>query len=174
MKLAEACKDVLEQLAVVVREIDQEDFVKPVDLLNNSTIGQHVRHTLEFFICLKENFSTGVVNYDGRNHDQIIESDKFAALGVIYDINTFLDTHQQDTPLHLVVNYDLSHDGIENISTNYFRELSYNIEHAIHHMAIIKIGLKIAAPYVSIPSHFGVAVSTIKFQRAQIQSPDNT
>lgn len=170
MKLTEACKDVLEQLAAVVREIEQEDFTKPVDLLNNSTIGQHIRHTLEFFICLKENLHTGVINYDQRNHDHIIESDKFAALGVIYDLKLFLDTNKNDFPLRLAVSYDLSRDDFEKIDTNYFRELSYNIEHAVHHMAIIKIGLKVTAPYVNIPSYFGVAVSTIKFQKAQIQS----
>lgn len=163
MKLPEACKDVLDQLATVAEEIKEEDFSRPVAVLHHSTIGQHMRHTLEFFICLKDNLETGLINYDNRDHDKIIESDKFVALRVINEIKTFLDLHRNNFSLQLAVNYDLSSDHIELIDTNYFRELSYNIEHAIHHMALIKIGLKAVAPYVIIPDNFGVAVSTVKY-----------
>lgn len=172
MKLIDACKDVLDQLSAVTDDIKHEDFCRQVTILNNSTIGQHVRHTLEFFICLKENCGTGVVNYDDRKHDQLIETDKEVALSVIKNLKNFLDSHTNNFPLQLVVNYDWNSDEVQNLDTNYFRELSYNIEHAIHHMAIIKIGLKAIAPYVQIPPHFGVAISTIKFQ--QSHTSDNT
>lgn len=165
MNLNEACKDILKQLEAVLNKIKEEDFTKPIPTLNNSTIGQHIRHTLEFFTCLMHNCENGVVNYDKRDHDKMIESDKDLALTVINDIGTFLDKSEEDTELVLEVNYSFSDDVSTKIRTNLLRELAYNIEHAIHHMAIIKIGLKEIASYVTVPSHFGVAISTIKFQQ---------
>ena len=41
------------------------------------------------------------------------------------------------------------------------RELVYNIEHAVHHMAMIKIGLRQIAPEILIDKNFGVAQSTV-------------
>ncbi|MTI41308.1 hypothetical protein E1140_17540 [Fulvivirga lutimaris] len=111
------------------------------------------------------NCENGVVNYDKRDHDKLIESDRDLALTVIDDINSFLDKSEADTELILEVNYSFSDDILTKIKTSLSRELAYNIEHAIHHMAIIKIGLKEIASYISVPSHFGVAVSTIKYQQ---------
>lgn len=165
MNLNEACKDILKQLEAVLNNIKEEDFKKPIPTLNNSTIGQHIRHTLEFFTCLMHNCENGVVNYDKRDHDRLIETDKDLALTVIDDINSFLDKAEADTELVLEVNYSFSDDILTKIKTSLSRELAYNIEHAIHHMAIIKIGLKEIASYISVPGHFGVAVSTIKYQQ---------
>jgi hypothetical protein len=53
------------------------------------------------------------------------------------------------------------------IETNYFRELTYNIEHAVHHMAIMKIGIREVAGQVVIPTSFGVATSTIRYREQE-------
>ena len=57
MELTAACKNVLGQLSRVTNEIKESDFIKPVPSLNQSTLGQHVRHTLEFFICLIDGYN---------------------------------------------------------------------------------------------------------------------
>lgn len=165
MKLTDACKDILGQLSDVIINIQPEDFRKEVPSLNNSTVGQHIRHTLEFFTCLMNNHTTGFINYDERDHDKVIETDPMIAQAVIEDVISFLDNNSEDKPLVLEANYAFGDETGTKINTNLHRELAYNIEHAIHHMAIIKIGLKEVATYINIPSHFGVAVSTIKYQK---------
>ncbi len=165
MKLISACKDILNQLEAVLTQITEEDFTKKVATLNYSTIGQHIRHTLEFFTCLVHNHSGGVINYDQRDHDGVIETDKTIATALVRDLAAFIEQASEDKDLTLEANYSLISDEAISIRTTYFRELAYNIEHAIHHMAIIKIALKEVAPYVSIPEHFGVAVSTIRYQK---------
>jgi hypothetical protein len=52
-------------------------------------------------------------------------------------------------------------------NTSYNRELVYNLEHAIHHMAIMKIAVDNAFPQVQMPENFGVAYSTIRYQQQQ-------
>ncbi|MCK6617357.1 MAG: DinB family protein [Cyclobacteriaceae bacterium] len=164
MKLTTACCNILEQLTGLVEQITPQDFSKPVTTLGNSTIGQHLRHTLEFFICLENGYEKGVVNYDKRQHDKLIESDKYIALSTLNRIKDFVATQQPDKPLQLEVGYDLKNDEATVVQTNFARELVYNIEHAVHHMAIMKIGIREVAPYVTLPAEFGIAASTIRYQ----------
>ncbi len=167
MNLSKACANTLSQLADLVNQIDEFDFVKPSAALGNSTIGQHLRHTLEFFICLENGFESGIVNYDKRAHDKLIESDKFIALSTINRITDFIST-LNERPLKLEVGYDLNTEDCVTIDTTALRELVYNIEHAVHHMAIMKIGIREVASYVTLPSDFGIAASTVRHKEKEV------
>ena len=164
MQLSEACTFILNQLSDVVQQLDEKDFARPSVALSKATVGQHTRHTLEFFLCLESGFEKGIVNYDKRAHDKLIESDKYIALNAINRIRDFVQGQKKDQPLKLEAGYERNSDACMIIETNYFRELTYNIEHAVHHMAIMKIGLREVAPYVTFPSDFGIAISTIRHQ----------
>lgn len=162
MEPRQACKIILDQLAEFVQHIKPADFTQPVGTLSHSTIGQHLRHTLEFFICFEKGIEQGVINYDKRAHDKLIESDKYLALAAIQRIQEFVQQQPKDKLLILEVGYDMSFNDFVTIETNFMRELVYNIEHAVHHMAIMKIGIKEVAPYIQLPFDFGVAASTIR------------
>jgi len=166
MNLNKACCNILKQLTDLVNQISEQDFAKPVDSLGRSTIGQHLRHTLEFFICLEQGFEKGLINYDKRAHDKLIESDKFIALATLSKINDFILSQPADKALKLEAGYDLDKEEFVTIETNFLRELVYNIEHAVHHMAIMKIGIRELAPDVKLPHDFGIAASTIRYQVA--------
>jgi uncharacterized damage-inducible protein DinB len=167
MQLVAACKTILKQLSDVVQQLGQADFVRPSAALSQATLGQHLRHTLEFFICLEDGFEKGIVNYDKRSHDKLIETDKIIALGALERIEDFISNQRDDKKLKLEVGYEPHEETFVTIETNYLRELTYNIEHAVHHMAIMKIGLREVASYVHIPSDFGVAVSTVRYKETQ-------
>lgn len=164
MQLSKACEGILRQLSETLLQIAEADYARSSAALGGSSVGQHVRHTLEFFICLEHGVGVGTVNYDLRAHDKLVETDKFVALSTIARISEFIHRHQHDRELQLEVGYDPSSEACIAIATNYFRELTYNIEHAVHHMAIIKIGLREVAPYIKLPADFGVAISTIRHQ----------
>ncbi|MDH4089511.1 MAG: hypothetical protein OEV74_06500 [Cyclobacteriaceae bacterium] len=167
MQLDRACSNILEQLTDLVTQILEKDYVKPAETLSKSTIGQHLRHTLEFFICLENGFSRGIINYDKRAHNKLIETDKFIALATIDQIKNFVCT-LSDRPLHLEVGYDLDKDDFQTIETTATRELVYNIEHAVHHMAIMKIGVREIAPYIKLAPDFGIAASTIRYRETTV------
>lgn len=166
MQLSGACIRILNQLSDIIQQLDENDFARPSAALGKATVGQHTRHTLEFFLCLERGFRNGIVNYDKRAHDKLIETDKFVALNTINQIRDFIVWQKNDQPLELEVGYERDSEACITIETNYFRELIYNIEHAVHHMAIMKIGLREVAPYVSFPPDFGIAVSTMRHQEA--------
>ena len=171
MNLIKACTNILSQLSAFVGQIKEDDFSCPSPVLGNSTIGQHLRHTLEFFICFEQGFEKGTINYDKRAHDKLIESDKFIALSTINRVSDFIALLKHEKRLKLEVGYDLSKEDVITINTTANRELVYNIEHAVHHMAIIKIGLREIAPYVKLPHDFGIAASTIRYKETVPSQP---
>ncbi|MEJ1236925.1 hypothetical protein WBG78_02285 [Chryseolinea sp. T2] len=165
MELTLACTNILKQLTDLLRVMRDEDFTRPATTLSNSTVGQHVRHTLEFFLCLEKGIEGGVVNYDKRLHDRLIENDKLVALSTIERIRRVVES-MCEKPLLLEVGYDVANDNFVTVETTAMRELVYNIEHAVHHMAIIKIGVREIANYLELPADFGIAASTIRYQES--------
>ena len=169
MELKKAATRILNQLSELIESLSDHEYIQPLEVLNNATIGQHIRHTLEFFMCLQNGYSVGVVNYDKRDHDKAIESDRMVSLFKIEEIASFFDDSQLEKKLVLQLSYSMDDDTFCEIDSNFSRELAYNIEHGVHHMAIIKIGAKALRPDIQLSPDFGVAVSTIRYQNTQPQ-----
>jgi hypothetical protein len=129
--------------------------------LSNATIGQHVRHIIELFQCLEAGYKTGIVNYEKRKRDVAIETNSIMAIELMQKL--YDDIKMPDKPMQLIANYDEHSDEQIIIQTNYFRELVYNLEHAVHHMALIRVGLSVVGVH-EVPHDFGVATSTIKYK----------
>lgn len=159
-----SAKDLLSQLNQVIESCKEEDFSKPLSELSGSTFGQHIRHTLEFFLCLFDAKNDGVVNYDQRKHDTLIETDKKLAQSVIQSIQVFLNKNQEDFELTFEANYQFSEEENDAMKSSFYRELAYNIEHAIHHMALMKVAVNQSLKYISLPENFGVASSTVRYR----------
>jgi len=162
MSLSDAAVRVFDQLDDLIRKIRPADFYRPCHSLGGTTVGQHVRHTLEFFTCLEAGYRSGVVNYDKRSHDRLIETDKAITQRVIAQV-VFFVKQLKDKPLFLELGYDPEKEHFIRVSTNAMRELVYNIEHAVHHMATIRIGVTEIAPYLKLGPDFGVAASTQRY-----------
>ena len=165
MELKRAACNILDQLEEMLLQIEEQDLCRPSATLSQATVGQHVRHILEFFICLETGVTQGRVNYDQRDHDTTIETSKTLALELVARIRAFTNKHTSDYNLLLEGNYEEGSENTFQVNSNYHRELIYNVEHAIHHMALIKIGVRENARNVELPTDFGVASSTVRFLR---------
>lgn len=162
MQLQQAVNNVFVQLAESLQQISQGEYVQPCKNLFNNTIGQHVRHIIELYQCLEKGYEPGIVNYEKRKRDQDIESDKELASHLLLDIHSGLGKPNKELTLEATYD-DLSAEPIS-IATNYFREIAYNLEHTIHHMALIRVGLAEVAT-ITLPDDFGVASSTVKYKK---------
>jgi hypothetical protein len=167
-QLIRASEIILGQLSDAMKQMTDAEFIKPSETLSGSSVGQHLRHTLEFFICLEQGITQGIINYDKRGHDKMIECDKELALEVINRIRSFVGKQIADTPLTLSASY--TDEEVVSVDTSYFRELTYNIEHAVHHMAIMKIGIKEVARHIELPLDFGVAASTMRYKQELVHA----
>ena len=83
--------------------------------MSGATFGQHVRHTLEFFLCLFDAKNDGRINYDNRKHDTIIESDRKLAASLIDTINQFLAEQNEDFLISFEANYTLKDGAMKNV-----------------------------------------------------------
>lgn len=167
MEIVPACDNILKQMAEVIDQIDDEYYSKPSSTLHGSTIGQHFRHAIEFFECLKNGDSSGEINYDKRDHDKNIETSRILAMEVISRLRNFIRTADANKALILQVSYNPEGNNTVAVVSNMAREIVYNIEHVVHHMALVKIGIKELMPALQLPHDFGVAISTIKYHRSR-------
>lgn len=162
MLLKKPIQHVFAQLNDSIRQISNDEYKTPSRILTNTTIGQHVRHIIELFLCLEQGYATGVVNYEKRERDFRIETDKEFALDLMMDVFNSLEQPNKDLILEAE---DYCEDvQIVSVPSNYYRELAYNLEHTIHHMALIRVGINEVSS-VQLPEEFGVAYSTIKYRQ---------
>ena len=149
-------------ICAIERIATPAEYIQPSAILFNATIGQHVRHIIELFFCLENGYAEGMVNYEKRKRDYRIETDREFAAGLLKDIY-----HQLDKPNKaMILEAEDYGDTLEIVAipSNYYREIAYNLEHTIHHMALIRVGINEVSAVV-LPQEFGVAYSTIKYRQ---------
>jgi len=162
MLLKKNIHQVILQLHQLLKQLTDEEYREGCKSLSGATIGQHVRHIIELYQCLDQGYHSGVVNYEKRKRDIVIETSRQEAMNLLDEMLVKVD--KPDKLLQLeALDYDESGEKIM-ISTNYHRELAYNLEHAIHHMALIKVGV-LTLTNIRLPEEFGVAYSTVKHRR---------
>jgi hypothetical protein len=108
------------------------------------------------------------VNYDLRKRDLAVEQDKMVALLLIADLIQWMQT-AEPVALMLEGSYEAEENQVFSILSHLERELVYNIEHTIHHMAIIKIAA-VNLHHYELPADFGVASSTLKHRTQYVYS----
>ena len=156
--------ETLQRLQLALNRVSQAQYTE-VNPKGNASVGQHVRHTLEFYQCLLG--STSVVDYDSRNRDIMIESSAQHAVIIIDEIICSLSRVELDADLNLLAEFPSVLAKKMEVNSSWSRELLYVLEHAIHHMALIRVLLKDTSPEFVLEDNFGVAYSTLTY-RSQI------
>ena len=162
MLLKQPIQNVFVQLSESLHQLSDAEYSQPSKILFNASIGQHVRHIIELFLCLEKGYETGVVNYEKRKRDYQIETNKGIAAELLKDIYHRIDRPNIDLVME-AEDYEDS-EAVIAIPSNYYREIAYNLEHTIHHMALIRVGINEVSA-IQLPQDFGVAYSTIKFRK---------
>ena len=155
--------DTLEQFMQILLELPQDCYAKSCEVLSNSSIGQHTRHIIELYLCLIHGYDTADVSYDRRERNHKIENELPYAIEQLKLIQSQLE--RPNKPVK--VTYELG-DSETCLDSNYFREVMYNLEHTIHHHALIKVGIEHFTT-LQLPESFGVAPSTMQHRQACAQ-----
>ena len=151
---------VVRQLTDLLKQLKPNEYCQPLAVLNGSTIGQHTRHVVEFYLCLLKGIRNGVVDYDARERNLMLENNLDFTINSLQEIENSIEVIKNpNEPLLLSVSYYT--DNQDFIETNFMREIVYLVEHSIHHYALIRIGLQENFTEIIIPKNFGVAYSTI-------------
>ena len=159
MSLFKSIRDSFVQLHALLTELRPEEYVYPSPYLSHATIGQHTRHIIEMYQCLLAGYETGEVCYDNRKRNPQIETNQNTAAELLEVM--LAAAEKPDKELVLKATYGDAGAAPLQLATNYYRELAYNLEHTIHHMALIKVGLK-ELNKEAVGDTFGVASSTTR------------
>lgn len=145
-------------LIVLLRSLSNEQYSRKIKHLGNASIGGHTRHIIELIQCVNKGYDSDTIDYLNRIRNLDLENSKSLAIEVLLQIEK--DLMKADKNLKMVVentNLDCS------VNTTYFREVVYNTEHTIHHLALIKVAL--LEMKLDLVNHdFGMAYSTIQYQ----------
>lgn len=147
----------LQQLEEFLLKIDTKNYSRVSQLLNEASIGKHIRHILEYYICL---MNQGVIiNYDLRPRNTLIETNPLVAIKSIHEIIVYLRSAAESLQVFIYAN-----DRQLPIRSFLAREILYCYEHSIHHQAMIKIALIEFNLGHFIEEDLGVAPSTLAYR----------
>ncbi|RKS99894.1 hypothetical protein C8C88_1704 [Flavobacterium sp. 123] len=153
----------LNELIHLLGQLSNEDYAESCPELSGASIGEHTRHIIEMFQCLENQYDSGIINYDKRERNVLIQTNTNFAQNQIVSIQDNLEKENKNLILQQIID-----DEEIRIQSNYLRELLYNLEHCIHHQALIKVAvLKRSAVFVD--ENFGVARSTIEYRKRCVQ-----
>ena len=156
--LVPAINHSLDELIGLLSQLSDKEYSSPCCELSNATIGEHTRHIIEMFQCLENNYDSGLVNYDNRDRNIVIQTSTEFAIEKMREIKNQLGRGNKTLQLQQYIG-----GNAINIESNYARELLYNLEHCIHHQALIKVAI-LQCENVQIDANFGVARSTIEYR----------
>ncbi|MFH7000598.1 DinB family protein [Flavobacterium bizetiae] len=163
------CQQNLDEIKMLLTLLVKEQYVHNSSMLSGATIGQHVRHILEFYQSVLNGLDTKSINYDNRKRNLLIETDKDFAIQIIDSINSNLYLDILDEPFVLEGNFCAEEGKQIQIQTTLYRELAYCLEHSIHHQALIKVGLLELNSLSLIDETFGLAPATIRYKKVCAQ-----
>lgn len=147
------------EITDLLRQLRPERYTQPCHALSGASIGEHTRHIIELFECLDVQYSEGIIDYDARKRDLALQSDPHAAMERLNVLESRLE--RADKPMFLKISADAD---IQHIATNYYRELLFNLDHCVHHQALIRVALP-AEEGIQLSSSFGIARATLEYRK---------
>ena len=149
----------------MLEQLSGEDFARPVEPLFQSSIGAHYRHILDHYHCFFAGLANGAVDYDSRNRNPRVESDRDVCGQTISAVIDQLKQLESAAPGDaLQVCLKTSTDETEApIPSTLAREMVFLHGHTTHHFALIAAMMRVMdyTPGESL----GVAPSTVDYQR---------
>lgn len=133
-----------------------------------SSIGQHFRHIIDNYLALQQGVEINHVDYNWRRRGAQVESCPQTARDELDAITNWLTQINEKTieeKLTLVSEVCLEQTQSDFATSSLQRELIFVASHAIHHIAIISMCMKLQD--VTVPNHIGLAPATASFLRQQ-------
>ncbi|MES2647970.1 MAG: hypothetical protein V4717_13910 [Bacteroidota bacterium] len=158
-------QQLVRQINDIISQLTDDEYSRPLNVFNGSSIGQHTRHVIEFFAELEQGYQNGLINYDNRKRNKKLETDKQFALDLLNEFTSACDKEDK----HLQLSVDLQHSPTMGmIATTYYRELAFAVEHTVHHMAFLRIGIE-QVKNIAVPTDFGISASTQRYRSSCAQ-----
>lgn len=148
----------------LLKGVSSEHYCRESTMLGNATIGRHVRHVIELAEAAITGHEKGLINYDNRERNILIENQKEEAIKHIQLLINGIQKNDAEVVLEVMSGNETGY-----VKSSYLREVHYNTEHAIHHMALIRVALR-EFGIDNVNEEFGYAPSTIIYSQRSTNS----
>ncbi len=157
--------EALRQGEMLLQQLSDSAFNRPVDVVFGSTIGMHFRHNLDHYSCFLQGLDSGCIDYAARQRDIRLEQDRSYAVAETSRIRSEIKKLLwRSNGMYLSIARD---DGKGLAATSIVRELEFLLSHTVHHYAIVAIICRLQG--IKLDEDFGVAPSTLRHRSSQDQ-----
>lgn len=157
----EALRVVLRELSAVVRCMSDAQYTTSKVGVFSSSIGCHVRHTLDHIAALVTGVERGFLDYDQRERGTDVEFCREAAIDTIEQLDESLQSITPEMfawPIELTIMPTADGPCVD-VASTVGREIAFVQSHTIHHNAIL--AAMCATLGIVLPDRFGYAPSTV-------------
>ena len=159
----------LQQGLQLLRGMTDEQYVHTCPPMYASGIGGHLRHCLDHYFQVMAGMVEGKVDYDSRERDVSIETDRAHAIVCTEE----LVNHLKELPegaLNTTLSCKMDSGGDHGViwsDSSVRREMQFLVSHTVHHYALIAMILR----HQGVEPHpdFGVAPSTVRYRESQLK-----
>jgi hypothetical protein len=157
--------EILKQGRDLLQQINDEMFQRPLPPLFAYGIGSHIRHCLDFYICFLQGFDQRRIDYDRRERDERIASNRQAAIAKMDSlIEQISGLATPDNSTTVFVRLEDASANLLWSRSSIGRELQSLKSHTIHHYALIAVLLRLQG--IDPGQEFGVSTSTLQNRSA--------
>ena len=152
----------------LIPAIDDEAYSTTTAPFAKSAVGGHFRHCIDFYTCFLSGLETGRINYDLRERNTAVETNRLAAIEKIEAIIERLRSLAPEDGEHevqVISECSENNPAPDWSRSSVRRELQFLLSHTIHHYAIVALSLRMRG--IEPGEEFGVAPSTLRHWRAQ-------
>jgi len=131
--------------------------------LAGQRVGNHLRHILDFHNCLLNGLVSNRINYDARQRDERVATDRhFAAQKIRLLIRSLDNDARLIEDREVLVQAEGSEEWLRSTLS---RELQALSSHTIHHFALIAIILRLHG--IHLDPDFGMSPSTLRHRAGE-------
>jgi uncharacterized damage-inducible protein DinB len=171
MHLTDPLRTDFNRLYNFLHQVSPVHYTQPQEVLSGATVGQHVRHIIEFYAIAFQATHGNVINYDNRKRDVQLETNPAYACQCIDALQEKLSVLTPDRELFVTANYHTQLQQPITLVSSVYRELAYALDHSTHHQAILKIALTNLPESPYAVGDMGMAHSTLRYKNQLDATP---
>lgn len=160
----QGCLETFQRCETVVDAVSVELLRN--DVISGSSIGGHLRHSLDHAICFLRGLPEGIIEYDARDRDEGIEREPAEFHAALNEVKSGLEAlTREDLPKPVQVRVTASLDTEPLLlDSTVERELAFLSSHTIHHLALVHFFC--VQEGIALPEDMALAFSTAAYRKA--------
>lgn len=167
--------ETLESGAAIFNDLTDAQYTQILSPYFSASIGKHFRHILDHYFCFFAGLEKGHINYDHRDRNPAIETQRLYTRQKISELTgqlrelarqlIHLPENASQRPLQVSLASSPNRSCNAPATSSLSRELTFLQGHTTHHYALISTQLKLME--CPVDENFGVAASTQIYNRQQ-------